>query len=330
MLTRNIKIVATGKYLPKKQVTAAELEQQLGLTPGWIEHKSGVLIRHFANGETASQMGAYAATNALKVANLSLDDIDCLICTSSVPEQAIPCTAALVQKELGGENSGIPCFDINATCLSFITGLDTISYLIEANRYHRVLLIATEVTTGLNWEDKETCTLFGDGAAAVIIEKTASNESSKIICSRLETYSKGVELSECRGAGNKHHPREFNTNPEYFLFNMNGKGIYRLAVEILPNFLSKMLEPFGLTLDNMQMVIPHQASLMAMGLMRRNLGIPEDKWMTIAPTHGNTVAASVPMALHEAIIQGKINRGDQIMLLGTAAGFAVGSIVLEY
>lgn len=327
---RRVKILSTGKYLPKNQVTAKDMELRLGLAEGWVEKKSGVLIRHFVADETASLMGAFAAQDALDAAGLSITDIGCLIGTSSVPEQAIPCTASLIQKHLDAGDLGIPAFDINSTCLSFITGLDLVSYLIAAGRYNRVLLVATEVTTGLNWEDKETCTLFGDGAAAAIIAKSDEKEGSQILCSRLETYSKGADLSECRGGGNKHHPGEYADNPENFLFQMDGKAIYRLAAKILPDFVQRLLQPSGLSLSDIQMVIPHQASTMALRLMRQQLEIPTEKWMEIIYNHGNTIAASVPMALHEAIVQGKIHRSDRVMLLGTSAGFSVGGIVLEY
>ena len=330
MQIRTLKIQGTGQYLPKQKITAQQLAEKLGLEQDWIEKKTGVLVRHFVEDETASEMGAYAATDALEAAGLSFADIDCLVCTSAVPEQAIPCTASLIHKHLGGENSGVPAFDINSTCLSFITGLDLVSYAIAADRYSNVLIVATEVGTGINWKDKESCTLFGDGAAAVVVSKSEAMDSSKIICSRMETYSKGVRLSECQGAGNRYHPSEFAQNPEYFLFKMNGKGIYRLASEIMPGFIKRLLAPNGLCMADMQMVIPHQASLMAVRLIGKQLGIPPERLMTIAQHCGNTVAASIPMGLHQAILQGRIHRGDRVMLLGTSAGFSVGAIVLEY
>jgi 3-oxoacyl-[acyl-carrier-protein] synthase III len=329
--SRKIKIISTGKYLPKKQVTAQQLAEQIGTTAEWIEKKSGVMIRHFANTETASQMGAFAAKNALEAASLSIQDIDCIISTSGIPEQSIPCNAALIQKQLGAIDSGIPAFDINSTCLSFITGLDTISYLVDAGRYKRVLLVSSEVSSsGINWQDKESCTLFGDGAAAAIITQSGREDSSQILCSRIETYSKGAHLTECQGGGNKYHPKEYGDDPEYFLFKMDGRGVYRLSSQILPGFVERLFTPLGLKMDDMQMVIPHQASLMAMRLLSKQLNIPTQKLMVIAHNHGNTVAASVPMALHEAIVQQKIKRGDTILLLGTSAGFSVGGIILEY
>jgi 3-oxoacyl-[acyl-carrier-protein] synthase-3 len=214
--------------------------------------------------------------------------------------------------------------------LSFIVGLDMASYLICANRYQRILLVASEIATnGLNWEDKESCTLFGDGAAAVIITR-ADGDSSHILAANMETYSKGAHLTECRGAGNKYHPQEYGEHPQYFQFKMDGRGVYRLSAAILPDFIERLLKSCGLHLKDIKLVIPHQASLMAMRLMAKQLHLSLEQVMVIAHNHGNTIAASVPMALHEAIVQGKISRGDRILIIGTSAGFSVGGIVLEY
>jgi 3-oxoacyl-[acyl-carrier-protein] synthase III len=330
MQQRSVRILSTGKYLPKRKVTAQELSQAIGVASTWIEKKSGVMVRHFVEDETASQMGACAAREALATANLSIQSIDCIVCASTVPEQGIPCTAALVQRHLGISAAGIPAFDINATCLSFVTAFDTLSYLIDAGRYHRVLLVSSEIATlALNWSDHESCTLFGDGAAAVIVEKSLAN-SSAILAARMETYSDGADLSQCLGGGSKHHPREYATHPEHFVFQMNGRAIYRMASKILPGFLQRLFEPVGLSMTDMQLVIPHQASLMAMRLLSKQLEIPEGALMVIAHNHGNTIAASIPMTLHEAIHQGRLNRGDRALLLGTAAGLSVGGIVLRY
>ena len=340
MQQRFVKLRSTGKYLPKRKVTAQELAQDIGVSQAWIEKKSGVQVRYFVEDETVSQMGLYAAQEALATANLLPQDLDCIVCASTLPEQGIPSTAVLLQRHLGLGNSGIPAFDINATCLSFLTALDTLSYLIEAGRYHRVLLVSSEIATlALNWSDYESCTLFGDGAAAVIVERSrASNEDnseasthlSSLLTSRIETYSDGADLSRCLGGGSKHPPKEYVTHPERFVFEMNGRAIYRMASKLLPDFLQRLFEPIGLTMADMQMVIPHQASLMAMRLLSKQLEIPDEKLMVIAHNHGNTISASMPMALHEAIQQGKLKRGDRALLLGTAAGLALGGIVFEY
>lgn len=331
MQQRAVKILSTGKYLPKRQITAQELANAIGVSSHWIEKKSGVMVRHFVEDETASQMGAYAAKAALTAANLSPDDIDCIVCANTVAEQGIPCTAVLIQQHLGIADSGIPAFDMNATCLSFVVALDTLSYLLDCGRYSRVLIVSSEIATiALDWADHESCTLFGDGAVAVIVEKSPPTETAAILASRLETYSEGIALSQCLGGGNKHHPREYAAHPDRFLFQMDGRGVYRMAAKILPAFLQRLFAPAGLSMAEMQVVIPHQASLMAMRLIQKQLEIPDDALMVIAHNHGNTMAASIPMALHEAIQQGKLKRGDRALLLGTAAGLSVGGIVLRY
>ena len=331
MKQRSVKILATGKYLPKQKITAQELAKKIGVSSSWIEKKAGVMVRYFVKDETASQMGFYAAQAALANTNLSIQDIDCIVCASTVPKQGIPCTAVLIQRHFGVDALGIPGFDINATCLSFLTALDTLSYLIDAGRYNRVLIVSSEIATlALDWSDRESCTLFGDGAAAVIVEKSPPAEVSIILSSRIETYSDGADLSRCLGGGSKHHLREYATHPDYFVFETDGRAIYRRASKILPGFLQRLFEPVGVSMRDMQLVIPHQASLMAMRLLSKQLEIPNDVLMVIAHDHGNTIAASMPMALHEAIRQGRLNRGDHALLLGTAAGLSVGGMILRY
>lgn len=331
---RNIRILGMGKYLPRKKVLGTDLDLQLGLKPGTLTGISGVETRHFVQpDETNSRMGALAAMAALEEAHLHYEDIDALICTSGTYEQAIPCTAALIQKQLGKENSGTPCFDINSTCLSFVTGLDMISYLIQAKRYRKVLLIAAETASvGLNWEQHEACSLFGDGAAAAVIGLSDENQGSKILNSAMETYSSGSDTCKIQGGGTLIHPRHHHPQQvdDRFLFKMDGRKIFRFASEVLPSFMKQILEPTGLCLDDFKLVVPHQASLSGMELMRRRLKVRPECWMEIIKDHGNCIAASIPMALHVAIQEKRIERGDKVLLLGTSAGFSIGGIALEY
>jgi 3-oxoacyl-[acyl-carrier-protein] synthase-3 len=329
---RRIKVLGTGKYLPKTIITAEALNQRIGSPAGWIEKHSGVLIRHFVQDETASKMGAEAARQALSNAGLTLADIDCLVCTSGTMEQNIPSTAALIHRELGGKLGNIPAFDINATCLSFLTGLDTMSYLVDAGRYERILLVATEVASaGLDWSDKESCSIFGDGAAAVIIGKSPPADSSAIIASHMETHSDGANLTEYRGGGTRQPGNTYQPGQaKDFTFQMDGRGVFRMASKLMPDFFQQLLHSGQTPLDSIKLVIPHQASLMSMRLVRKKLGIPAEKFMVIAENHGNTIAASIPMGLHEAIQQQRIQRGDRVMLLGTSAGFSLGGLIFDY
>ncbi len=331
MQTLPIKIRGTGIYLPNTIVTAGEIDRRAGLMNGWTEKHSGVLTRHFVADETASFMGARAVEGALANAGLKLADVDCLVCTSGTAEQPIPCSAALISEQLGSAQN-FPAYDINSTCLSFLTGLDTMSYLVAGGRYRCVVLVASEIASlGLNWNDAETCSILGDGAAAVVIGRSDENESSRILSARMETFARGAHLAEIRGGGSGMHAKRFTEdNSADYLFHMDGKGIFKIASEILPGFVERLLVEAKLKWSDFQIVIPHQASIIALRLTQRRLGIPEEKFFLYAERVGNTIAASLPMGIHFALQEGRLKRGDKALLLGTSAGFSVGGLVLEF
>lgn len=334
MIARKIRIRSMGKYLPELKVLGKELDRKLGLSEGSTEKISGVQSRHFASpSETNSKMGARAARMALDRAGLKYEDLDAIISASGSIEQIIPCGAALLQKELGGENSGTPSFDINSTCLSFVTALDVVSFLISAGKYKRVLIVSSEIASiGLNWSHLEAASLFGDGAVAAIVEAADSTTSSRIISSHMETYSSGSTTCQIEGGGSKlpawnhsHHGPD-----ERFLFSMDGRKAFRMASEKLPAFLKTIFDGTGHDLSTIKMIVPHQASMSGMELLRRRMGVEREKWMEILPNHGNCIAASIPMALFEAIEQRRISRGDTVLLMGTSAGLSIGGVLLEY
>lgn len=331
-MKRRVKIAGIGKYLPTKIVTAEDLDQFLQLKPGWTYKKSGVKKRHYVDGETASYMGAEAAKNAVADAGLTLNDIDCIISGSGTMEQAIPCNAALLQRELNLGDSGIPSFDVNTTCLSFVQALDVASLSIELDVYKNVLIISSEIASiGLNWNEKESCVLFGDGAVAVVVQKTPKGESSGILSARMETYGDGAHFTEIRGGGTKIHPREHRPETEEdFLFHMNGPAVFRMSSKLLPEFVEKLLKEGKQTMEDLQAVIPHQASGMAMRLMKKKLQIPDDIFINVIENFGNMIAASIPLALYEAVKSKKLVRGGKAMLIGTSAGLSIGGMILEY
>ncbi len=330
MVKRMVKILGTGSYVPRRVVKAEEIDRLIGVKKGWSEKKSGVKQRYFIEDETASYMGAKAARAAIKDANISLEDIDCIVSASGTNEQAIPCNASLIQEQLGLQHSGIPCFDFNSTCLSFVTALDMMSYVIDQKRFQNVLIVSSEISSvGLNWSQHESSILFGDGACAFIL--THSYETSGIIASKMETYSEGAHLSEIRGGGTKMHPKYYSDQIKNdFLFDMDGRSIFKLSYKQLPQFLEGLFKQTGLSIEDMNMVIPHQASASAMKIIRKKLGVKEECFMSIIEKYGNIIAASIPLAFHEAVKLGKLNRGDLVLFLGTSAGLSIGGIVLEY
>ncbi|WP_427051072.1 beta-ketoacyl-ACP synthase III [Paenibacillus sp. TC-CSREp1] len=333
MQLRRVRIAGTGKYLPQMKVTDEELDERLHVPAGWVSKATGVGFRYYASDEeTSSYMGARAAEVALADAGLSFEEIDCLVCTSGTKEQPLPSTAVFIQQAMGQEDSGVPAFDMDATCLSFLNGLDVISYMVHAGRYRRVLLVATEIASaGLNWDEPESAALFGDGAAAVIIEHAPEGSGSQIVHASLRTFSRGARLSEIAGGGTRQHAAKYNNEqPAPYLFHMDGQAIFRMASKLLPGFMEEMLQTSGNRMQDFKLVIPHQGSAMAMRLIRKKLGIPEERFMDITRGHGNTIAASIPMGLHEAIRQQRIQRGDRILMIGTAAGLSLGGLILDY
>ncbi|MBT2291137.1 beta-ketoacyl-ACP synthase III [Paenibacillus albidus] len=333
MQLRHVKILGTGKYLPGLIVTDEDLDRRMGVPDGWVSKATGVGHRHYVSeGETASSMGARAAEAALADAGLSFADIGCLVCTSGTKEQPLPSTAVFIQRAMGQEDSGVPAFDIDSTCLSFLAGLDVMSYMVAAERYKHVLLVATEIASaGLNWEDKESAALFGDGAAAVVIGPSPAGDSAQIVHTALKTYSKGARYSEIAGGGTRQHAQHYtNENKRPYLFHMDGQGIFRMASKLLSGFIQELFEESGTSMEDFRLVIPHQGSAMAMRLLRKKLGITEEQFLNITPNHGNTIAASIPMGLHEAIHQGRIKRGERLLLIGTAAGLSLGGMIIDY
>ena len=196
----NVKILSTGVYLPKKIVLAEEFDKIFNLEKGWTFKKSGVRQRHYVTDETQVDMAVYATQEAIKKAGIEKETIECIVFSGGVCQQLIPCTASLIQRALGLGDSGIPCFDINSTCLSFVTALDTVSFMIECGKYKRVLVVSSDIASvGIDYADPKSCILFGDGAGAVIVDKADENCSSKILTYNFKTYGNGADHACIKG-----------------------------------------------------------------------------------------------------------------------------------
>lgn len=332
-MIRNIKILGSGHVLPNTRVLSSELDKKLGLATGRIEQVGGVYQRHFAGlNETAASLAAAAAGKALQAAGLTLEDIDCLVATSATMDQGMPSNAALVHAELGLSQRAIPAFDINASCLGFLAALDSLTWMIAAGRYNRVLLVAADLAScGLNWNDLESSAIFGDGAAAVILGKSANNEGPRILASSLKTYSAGVHYCEIPAGGSRFHPTRISQEfAPLTKFHMDGKKVFRLASEVMPEFMASLLQDADTSLQDIDWFVPHQASQLAIHHLTRRLNVEPEKVVNIFANHGNQVAASLPTALDIAIRDGRIQRGQRLMLIGTGAGLSMGGAVLEF
>lgn len=332
-MQRKVKIEAVGSYIPKNPVNDLEIDKLMGLKEGSSYAKSGIKNRFYSDckEESQSQMAAYAVMSALEKCNLKFSDIDALICSSGTGEQELPSTASLILEKLNYPNHNITAFDINSTCLSFVTALDTISYMVDAGRFERVVIVSSEIASiGLDYKHLEACSLFGDGAAAVVISKTPANENSKILNAQMAVYPEGAHDCELVGGGSLIHPKDYKGNEDQFYFRMNGKKVFKLASTVVPPFINGFFQNSNISKDEIKLFIPHQASVSGMALIRKKLEIPEEKWMNIIEQYGNMISASIPLSLGMAIDQNKILRGDKVCLMGTSAGFGIGALILEF
>lgn len=330
--SRSVTLLGTGHALPTEAITSAELDRQFNHLPGTIERVGGVRLRYFAaRDETAANLAAKAAHRALEAAGLSLADIDCLVAASGTMDQGMPCNAALIHRELGLSARAIPAFDINASCLGFLAALDTLAWPIVAGRYKHVLVVAADIAScGLDWNKLESSAIFGDGAAAAVLGPSADGRS-RLLAAELNTLSVGANLCRIPAGGSRYHPTRIDQPfDELTKFYMDGKGVFKLAASHLPAFVERLLARAKLVRDQLDWIVPHQASQLALSHLTKRLGFARDKVVDIFAEHGNQVAASLPTALDIAIRDGRIQRGQRLLLLGTGAGLSLGGVVLEY
>ncbi|AFV00418.1 3-oxoacyl-[acyl-carrier-protein] synthase III C-terminal domain-containing protein [Simiduia agarivorans] len=327
-----LRILGSSWALPGDPVSSLALDAKLNLPAGRIAQVSGVTQRYFCPAElTAATMAAQAVEGALANAGLRLDQIDALVATSGTMDQGLPSNAALILHELKGPP--MPAFDINASCLSFLAALDNLRWPLAAGRYRRIVLVAADVAScGLNWDQLEESAIFGDGAAAVVIGgDSQKTEQSRILASQLTTYAEGAHFCEIPAGGSRFHPSRIHQPfAPLTRFKMDGKKVFRLAAEKIPGFIDELLDLAQLSLAEIDWVVPHQASHLALSHLERRLGIPSDKVINIFAGHGNQVAASLPTALAIAIHDGRIQRGHKLLLIGTGAGLSIGGAILEY
>ena len=277
--------------------------------------------------EKQISLAVSACEKALKNANITVNDIDCIVSASAVGIQPIPCMAALIHEKIA-KGTSIPALDINTTCTSFMTALDTMSYLLEAGRYKRVLIFSCDVASrALNPKQKESFQLFSDGAVAFIIEKT--DKEIGVIDAMQKTWSEGAHSTEIRGGLSNLHPENYSEETkEEFMFDMNGKTVLSLSMKKIPEMMKEFLENNDMKISDIDMVVPHQASV-AMPIVMEKLGVTEDRFINEVKEFGNMVSASVPLALAHGLENRKIKKGNIILLIGTAAGLTTNLLLIR-
>jgi 3-oxoacyl-[acyl-carrier-protein] synthase-3 len=326
-----VRLLGTGAYLPARQVTSASLDAEYQRPIGATERLGGVRHRHFAAPhETSTFMAAEALRQALATAGLVATELDLLLATSVLPEQPMPTNAVLVHRAVG-LSPRATCFDINGSCLGFLHALETASAGLASGRYTYAAIVASEVASkGLNWGSAETSSLFGDGAAAVVLGAAPAGDEAAVLGISFETHSQGAYLCQIAAGGTRYNTVTPPLTPEDYLFRMDGPGVFRLASGVFPAFLDRLLDATGQPRAAIDCIIPHQASYLGLRFLTQQLGLDPERVVQILPTHGNQVSASLPSTLHTAISTCRLQRGQLGLLLGTGAGISLGAALLRY
>jgi 3-oxoacyl-[acyl-carrier-protein] synthase-3 len=321
-------IVSTGSYLPEKVLTNYDLEKMVETSDQWITERTGIKERRIANeNQTASDLAYEASKVALGRADLNAEDIDLIITATVTGDMPFPSTACILQDKLGAKKAA--AFDINAACSGFLYGLYVANSFIRSGMHNKILVVGTEVLSKItDWEDRTTCVLFGDGAGAVIVEPTTENRG--IISMSINSDGSMWDLLYLPAGGSKIPASRESVDNKLHYIKMKGNEIFKFAVRTLEDLVIKILEENKLTPSQLSLLIPHQANLRIIQATADRLGIPMEKVLIDIDKYGNTSAASIPIALDEAVMSGRIKDGDYILLEAFGGGITWASALIKW
>lgn len=333
MTNKEVAILSTGKYLPETSISNDDLSKVIDTNDRWIRTRTGVGERRITVGENTSDLGTKAALEALKKGGISPEELDLIIVATITPDYFTPSTACVIQRNIKAYNS--LAFDISAACSGFTYGINIASQFIKNGTAKKVLVIGAETLSKLvDWKDRNTCVLFGDGAGAAIL--TESNEKG-IISVYLGSDGRGAELLKCKASNltvNNNELKELlnlkEENPKSEFIEMDGKEIFKFAVKIMVKGIEEVLKDSDLELKDIKYIIPHQANLRIIDHVARKFNIDKDKFYINIHHYGNTSAASIPIALAEIDEQGLLKKGDNVILVGFGGGLTWAASLIKW
>lgn len=330
MSPRSTVILGTGSYAPERVVTNDDLSHMVETSDEWIRTRTGIRERRIAAPtESTSDMAVQAARRALADAGVAAAEIDLLIVATLTPEMPMPATACFVQPKLGVPTSAA-CFDLAAACSGFVYALDTACAMVGSGRYRKALVIGVEkLSAVLDWQDRTTCVLFGDGAGAVVVG--ASDEPGRgLLGTRLGTHGDGADLLYISHGGSLFPSTPESIAARNHCIRMKGKEVFKLAVRAMDEAARDILEQHQVRADQISLVIPHQANLRIIEAISDYLELPMERFFVNVDRYGNTSAASIPLALDEARRSGRIKPGDLTLLVAFGAGLTYGSALIRW
>lgn len=318
---KKAKIISTGSYLPSKILTNFDLEKMVETSDEWITERTGIKQRHIADSsELTSDLALKAAQNAITSANINKDDIELIVFATTTPDKTFPSSATILQNKLGISNKCF-AFDVQAVCCGFIYALNIANNFIKTGQVKTALIIGAETISRIvDWTDRNTCVLFGDGAGAVILQ--ATEEDKGILNCKMHSDGQYGPLLDTSGG--------VSLNQKSGLIHMEGREIFKLAVNKMSDCVFENLQECGLTASDISLLVPHQANKRIIDGVGRKLGLPEEKVILTVHNHANTSAASVPLALDYALKNNKIKDNDIIVLEALGGGLTWGSIIIKW
>ena len=318
-------IKGIGAYTPSKIVTNDDLSKIVETSDEWIRSRTGIKERRISQGEDTSYMGIKASEKAIELANLQREDIDLIVFSTCTPDMFIPSNACIVQKEMGLKNA--VAFDLNAACSGFVYGIDVARSLMKTNNYKNALVIGSEnLSKVINWEDRKTCVLFADGAAAVVLSKS---ESEGIIDSICKSYGDNGEFLSIGGREIK-NPFMDKSISKYQYLDMDGSEIFKFATSSVISSIKDILQKNNMTIDDIDYIVPHQANVRIIEYVAKKLKTSMDKFYMNIDTYGNTSSASIPLALNEMYNKGILQKGQNLLLVGFGGGLTYGSCLIKW
>ena len=315
------RITGTGSYLPEKILTNLDLERMVDTSDEWIRTRTGITQRHIAGeNQVASDLALYACQNAMQAAGVTSQDIDLIIVATTTPDMIFPSTACILQNKLGIENC--PAFDVQAVCSGFVYALATADMFVSSGKCRNALVVGSEIYSKImDWNDRSTCVLFGDGAGAVVLSQS---DQPGILSTHLHASGSHSNILSAPGSisGGKIQGTPY--------INMEGNAVFKFAVKVLEEVVQEAVAKNNLQSTDIDWLIPHQANIRIIQSTARKLGLPMDKVVVAVDKHGNTSAASIPLALDMAVRDGRIQRDQLVLLEGVGGGFTWGAVLLRW
>lgn len=322
---KNAKMIGFGLYTPKNLVENERLQEFLETSDEWIRTRTGIERRYISLDENTSDLAVEASKKALNQAGLSAEDIDLIILATVTPDNFTPSTACIVQDNLGAKNAW--AFDINAACTGFIYALKLGRSLIRSGEAKSALIIGAEtLSKALNWEDRGSCVLFGDGAGATVL--TSTEEDCGIKCVNVKSDGSKGDSLVIQGLPLNSPFKDGREVSENYI-NMNGREIFKFATKVMEESIVEILEKENIKIEDIDAIIPHQANLRIIDYVVKRLGIPREKFITNLQNYGNTSGASIPIALCESINEGNLKKGDNIIMVGFGGGLTWGAALIK-